>query len=146
MTVSLSRLAEVAAARRRPLDGRAAIVTGSTSGIGLGIATELASQGAAVLLNGFGERGEIESIARTLSRENDVDVDYDGTDMSKPEMIEAMVAHATERFGQVDILVNNAGIQYVSPIEDFPPARWDAIIAINLSSTFHTSRVSPLPA
>jgi len=140
MTEALARLGESPALKRRPLEGRSAIVTGSTSGIGLGIATELAGQGAAVMLNGFGDRGEIDAVARTLSRENDVDVDYDGADMSKPEMIETLAAHAVDRFGQVDIVVNNAGIQYVSPIEDFPAARWDAIIAINLSSAFHLTR------
>ena len=94
------------------------------------------------MLNGFGERSEIETLARTLSRENDVDVGYDDADMARPEMIETMVARATQRFGQIDILVNNAGIQHVSPIEDFPAARWDAIIAINLSSAFHLTRLA----
>jgi 3-hydroxybutyrate dehydrogenase len=122
---------------RRPLEGRAAIVTGSTSGIGLGIARALAEAGAAVMLNGFGDRGEIEATRRLLAEDNDVDVAYSGADMSSPEAIRAMAQDAIERFGEVDIVVNNAGIQHVSPIETFPPEKWDKIIAIDLSSAFH---------
>lgn len=120
------------------LKGKTALVTGSTSGIGLGIAIELAKQGANIVMNGFGDhegpKKEIEALG--------VKVEYHGADMSKPAEIEAMMKFAAEKFGGVDILVNNAGIQYVAPIQDFPPERWDAIIAINLSSAFHTSRLA----
>jgi 3-hydroxybutyrate dehydrogenase len=122
---------------RRPLDGRAAIVTGSTSGIGLGIAKALAEAGSAVMLNGFGDREEIEMQRQSLADAFDVDVAYSDADMSKPEAIAMMAMQADRRFGQIDIVVNNAGIQYVSPIESFPTERWDQIIAINLSSAFH---------
>jgi 3-hydroxybutyrate dehydrogenase len=127
---------------RRPLEGRAAIVTGSTSGIGLGIARALAEGGAAVMLNGFGEPGEIEALRQSLAENNDVDVAYSNADMSKPEAIYAMAKEAGERFGDVDIIVNNAGIQHVSPIESFPPQKWDQIIAIDLSSAFHLVRAT----
>jgi 3-hydroxybutyrate dehydrogenase len=120
------------------LIGKTALVTGSTSGIGLGMAQCLARQGARIVLNGFGDvEGARASIA-TLG----VEVDYHGADMSKPAEIEAMMAFAAQRFGGVDILVNNAGIQHVANVEDFPVERWDAIIAINLSSAFHTSRLA----
>ena len=122
---------------RRPLDGRAAIVTGSTSGIGLGIAKSLAEAGAAVMLNGFGDPEDIEMQRQSLADAQDVDVAYSNADMSKPESIRFMVAQAERRFGQVDIVVNNAGIQHVAPIESFPAEKWDQIIAINLSSAFH---------
>jgi 3-hydroxybutyrate dehydrogenase len=125
---------------RRPLEGRAAIVTGSTSGIGLGIARALAAAGSAVMLNGLGDRAEIEKTRTMLAETNDVDVIYSDADMSRPEQIMAMADQADERFGQVDILVNNAGIQHVSPIESFPPEKWDLIVAINLSSAFHLIR------
>jgi 3-hydroxybutyrate dehydrogenase len=122
---------------RKPLEGRSAIVTGSTSGIGLGIAHALARAGAAVMLNGFGDPAEIETLRAGLARGNDVDVAYDAADMSKPDAIHMMVERATARFGQVDIVVNNAGIQHVSPVGKFPPEKWDAILAINLSAAFH---------
>ena len=122
---------------RRPLEGTAAIVTGSTSGIGLGIARALAEGGAAVMLNGFGDKTEIETLRASLAENNDVAIAYNGADMSKPEAIRAMAAEAQERFGDVDIVVNNAGIQHVSPIETFPPQKWDQVIAIDLSSAFH---------
>ncbi|MBX4998844.1 3-hydroxybutyrate dehydrogenase [Rhizobium lentis] len=122
---------------RRPLEGRSAIVTGSTSGIGLGIAHALARAGAAVMLNGFGDSAEIEMLRDGIATDNDVDVAYDAADMSKPEAIRMMVERAVARFGQVDIVVNNAGIQHVSPLGKFPPEKWDAILAINLSSAFH---------
>lgn len=120
--------------------GRTAIVTGSTSGIGLGMAEALAKAGANVMLNGFGDPAEIETIRSRLAAANDVGVGYHGADMTKPEEIAALFAAAEARFGQVDIVVNNAGIQYVAPVEEFPPEKWDAIIAINLSSAFHLTR------
>jgi 3-hydroxybutyrate dehydrogenase len=125
---------------QRELDGETAIVTGSTSGIGLGIARALAQRGANVVLNGFGDAGEIEIVRASLAVENDVEVTYDGADMSKPEAIARMIDSAAAHFGRIDILVNNAGIQHVAPIEEFPLAKWDAILAINLSAAFHTTR------
>ncbi len=124
----------------RALQGRAAIVTGSTSGIGLGIAHALAQASADVMLNGFGDAEEIERIRAGLDKETSVNIHYDGADMSKPEAISAMIDQANAAFGKVDILVNNAGIQFVSPLESFPTAKWDAILAINLSAAFHASR------
>lgn len=120
------------------LKGKTALVTGSTSGIGLGIATELARQGANIVLNGFGDV----SPARGAIADLGVQVHYHGADMSKPGEIADMMAYAVREAGGVDILVNNAGIQHVASIEDFPPERWDAIIAINLSSAFHTTRLA----
>jgi 3-hydroxybutyrate dehydrogenase len=120
--------------------GKTALVTGSTSGIGLGIASAFAAEGATVILNGFGDGAKIETLRRDLAERHHVTVQYDGADMSKPAEIQAMMARAAESFGGVDILVNNAGIQFVSPIEDFPPEKLDAIIAINLMSSFHTIR------
>src|SRR5882724_2093801 len=122
------------------LVGRSAIVTGSTSGIGLGIARALAASGANVLLNGFGDRQEIETICADITAESGVDAYYDAGDMSKPEAVVDLASHATALFGNVDIIVNNAGIQHVGPIESFPPAKWDAILAINLSAAFHLTR------
>jgi 3-hydroxybutyrate dehydrogenase len=124
-------------AGRRPLEGKTAIVTGSTSGIGLGIARALAASGAAVMLNGFGDPMEIEQQRVALAHENDVDIAYDSADMSNRDAIRLMVERAVARFGQVDIVVNNAGIQHVAPIGEFPPTKWDAIMAIDLSSAFH---------
>jgi 3-hydroxybutyrate dehydrogenase len=120
------------------LKGKTALVTGSTSGIGLGIALCLARQGANIVLNGFGETEAAQAAVRELG----VKVGYHGADMSKPDEIEAMMAYAAAEFGGVDVLVNNAGIQHVANIEDFPVERWDAIIAINLSSAFHTTRLA----
>ena len=125
--------------------GKTALVTGSTSGIGLGIARRLATQGANLVLNGFGEAGEIERVRGELANACGATVVYDGADMTKPEQIEAMMGNAIARFGSVDLLVNNAGIQHVAPIDEFPLDKWNAIIAINLSSTFHTTRIA-LPA
>lgn len=119
------------------LKGKVALVTGSTSGIGLAIATALAQQGAKILLNGFGDNAGPLAQIKALG----VDVDYHGADMSKPAEIAEMIAFAQKRFGGIDILVNNAGIQHVANVEDFPIERWDAIIAINLSSAFHTTRL-----
>lgn len=124
----------------RPLDGRVAIVTGSTSGIGLGIASALAEAGAAIMLNGFGDMAEIDNLCHVLAARSDVTVRHDGADMSDPEDVAAMVGRTARSLGPVDILVNNAGIQHVAPIEEFPVAKWDAIIAINLSAVFHGTR------
>jgi 3-hydroxybutyrate dehydrogenase len=124
------------------LKNKTALVTGSTSGIGLGIARAFAAEGANVILNGFGDAAEIERLRAGLQQEFDVEVRYDGTDMSKPEAIEAMMRRAITEFGGVDILVNNAGIQHVAPVDEFPLAKWDAILAINLSSAFHTTRLA----
>ncbi|GAB3187920.1 3-hydroxybutyrate dehydrogenase [Hydrogenophaga aquatica] len=123
------------------LKNKTALVTGSTSGIGLGIAKALARQGANIVLNGFGDVEAAKAEVAGLG----VQVLYHGADMSKPAEIEDMMASAAKAFGQVDVLVNNAGIQHVSNIEDFPAERWDAIISINLSSAFHTTRLA-LPA
>ena len=120
---------------------KTALVTGSTSGIGLGIAKSLARQGARIVLNGF---GDVEGAQKEVAAMG-VEVAYHGADMSKPAEIADMMKFAASKFGQVDILVNNAGIQHVSPVEDFDPERWDAIIAINLTSAFHTTRLA-LPA
>ena len=122
--------------------GKNAIVTGSTSGIGLGIAEAFAGAGMNVMLNGFGDPAEIEAIRAGLADKYDVQVSYNGADMTKPEEIAALVDQANAEFGQVDVVVNNAGIQHVSPIEEFPIGKWDAILAINLSSAFHTTRLT----
>jgi 3-hydroxybutyrate dehydrogenase len=120
---------------------KTALITGSTSGIGLGIAKALARQGANIVLNGFGDSDTPQKEIAALGAK----VSYHGADMSKPAEIEAMMAFAAEQFGQVDILVNNAGIQHVARVENFPVEQWDAIMAINLSSAFHASRLA-LPA
>ena len=119
---------------------KTAIVTGSTSGIGLGMAEAFAAAGMNVMLNGFGDRDEIEAVRTGLGTRFGVDVAYNSADMTKPAEIGAMFAEAEETLGKVDIVVNNAGIQFVAPVEDFPPEKWDAIIAINLSSAFHLTR------
>jgi 3-hydroxybutyrate dehydrogenase len=125
--------------------GKTALVTGSTSGIGLGIATRLAADGANIVLNGFGDAGQIEALRKDLAAKNGVQVVYDGADMTKPDAITAMMKKAIDRFGAVDILVNNAGVQHVAPVDEFPVEKWDLIIALNLSSAFHTTRLA-LPA
>jgi 3-hydroxybutyrate dehydrogenase len=127
------------------LKGKTALVTGSTSGIGLGIATRLAAEGANIVLNGFGDAPLIEKLKRELAGKSGIAVTYDPADMTKPAEIAAMLARAIAQFGAVDVLVNNAGIQHVAPVEEFPLDKWDAIIAINLSSSFHTVRAA-LPA
>ncbi|WP_229477098.1 3-hydroxybutyrate dehydrogenase [Massilia rubra] len=127
------------------LSGKSALVTGSTSGIGLGIARSLAREGANIVFNGFGDAGQIDKLHTDLGREFGVQTAYHNADMSKPSEIEAMMRFATDKFGGVDVLVNNAGIQHVANIEDFPAEKWDAIIAINLTSAFHTTRLA-LPA
>ena len=124
------------------LKGRAAIVTGSTSGIGLGIAEALAGAGADIVLNGFGEPAEIERRRAELAEKHGVRALYVAADMAKPAEIRALVAAAAQRLGAVDILVNNAGIQYVAPIVEFPEERWDAVIAINLSAAFHATKAA----
>ena len=122
------------------LNGRTALVTGSTSGIGLGIATALAAQGANVVLNGFGDAAEIERLRAKLAADHGVAVRFDGADLTQQAAIETMMRRALADFGAIDILVNNAGIQFVAPIDEFPVAKWDAIIAINLTASFHTIR------
>jgi 3-hydroxybutyrate dehydrogenase len=124
------------------LKGKTALITGSTSGIGLGIARSFAAEGANIILNGFGDIQEIETMRQKMADEFHIQVAYHGADMSKASEIEAMMKEAERQFGGVDILINNAGIQYVAPIEDFPTEKWDAIIAINLSSAFHTTRLA----
>jgi 3-hydroxybutyrate dehydrogenase len=123
-----------------PLAGRTAIVTGSTSGIGLGIAQALAAEGANLVINGLGEPDALEDLRREISREHGVDVLYSGADMSRPDKITEMIETAVGEFGKIDILVNNAGIQHVAPVESFPPEKWDAVIAIDLSAAFHATR------
>jgi 3-hydroxybutyrate dehydrogenase len=126
------------AAQTRPLAGKVALVTGSTSGIGLGIARSLAAAGAGVVLNGFGPTDEIKQTQDTITDEFGVTVRYSAADMTKPDAIAGMIAVTLDEFGRLDVLVNNAGIQHVAPIEQFPAPKWDAILAINLSSAFHT--------
>jgi 3-hydroxybutyrate dehydrogenase len=118
------------------LDGKVALVTGSTSGIGLAIATALAGQGAKLMINGFGEPADIARECQALC------AIHDAADLSDPAAIAAMMKHCADELGGPDILVNNAGIQHVAPVEDFPPEKWDAIIAINLSAAFHTTRLA----
>jgi 3-hydroxybutyrate dehydrogenase len=127
------------------LDGKVALVTGSTSGIGLGIARALAAAGAAVVLNGFGKPEDIAEERARIMSDFRVDTAYSPADMSSGSAIGKMMATTLEAFGRLDVLVNNAGIQHVAPLEDFAPQKWDAILAINLSSAFHTTRLA-LPA
>jgi 3-hydroxybutyrate dehydrogenase len=124
------------------LSARNALVTGSTSGIGLAIARALAKGGANIVINGMGEPAAIEKERASIEKDFGVKAVYDGADMTKPAEIAAMVANAQGKLGSLDILVNNAGIQFVSPIEDFPVEKWDAIIAINLSAAFHAMRAA----
>jgi 3-hydroxybutyrate dehydrogenase len=124
------------------LKGKTALVTGSTSGIGLGIARTLAAQGSNIVFNGFGDAQEIAKLQADVAQEFGVKTSYHNADMSKPAEIEAMMRAATEQFGGVDIVINNAGIQHVANIEDFPVEKWDAIISINLTSAFHTTRLA----
>lgn len=124
------------------LKGKNALVTGSTSGIGLGIATALAETGCGIVLNGFGDRAAIDGIAADLEARFGVRTHYSAADMSKPSEIRAMLTEAEAVLGSVDVLVNNAGIQFTSPIDEFPDDRWDAVIAINLSSAFHKTKAA----
>jgi 3-hydroxybutyrate dehydrogenase len=137
----------IAMTERRPavspsLKGKVSVITGSTSGIGLGIARALAGAGSSIVLNGFGKPEEIEAAQEGIANDYGAAVDYSPADMSKPEAIAAMVETTLDRFGRLDVLVNNAGIQHVASLQEFPSAKWDAIIAINLSSAFHTTRLS----
>lgn len=126
----------------KPLKDKVSVVTGSTSGIGLGIARALADAGSAVILNGFGKPEDIEAAQTGITSDFGVPVRYSDADMSKPESIAEMFGTVLGEFGAVDVLVNNAGIQHVAPIPEFPVAKWDAILAINLSSAFHTTRLA----
>lgn len=124
------------------LRGKKALVTGSTSGIGLSIATALAEQGCDVMINGFGDAGAIKTLAQDLGSKNRIKVHYSPADLSTVAGVASLMAEAQAKLDGVDILVNNAGIQHTSPIDDFPPERWDAIIAINLSAVFHSIRLA----
>ncbi|MFA5592680.1 MAG: 3-hydroxybutyrate dehydrogenase [Micavibrio sp.] len=124
------------------LKGKTAIVTGSTSGIGQGMARALAKAGCNVMLNGLGDAGEIEKTRQTMEEETGSRIAYNGADMTKPDQIEALIRETKEKFGSVDIIVNNAGVQHVAPIDEFPPEKWDLIIAINLTSAFHMTRLA----
>jgi 3-hydroxybutyrate dehydrogenase len=124
------------------LSGKTALITGSTSGIGLGIAQALAAEGANIVFNGFGDAAEIARLQQHTAADHQVETFYSSADMTKPDEIAQMMQDAAARFGSVDILVNNAGIQHVATIEDFPIERWDAVIAINLTSAFHTTRLA----
>ncbi|MFZ2019041.1 MAG: 3-hydroxybutyrate dehydrogenase [Methyloceanibacter sp.] len=139
MTIALTERAVSAA---MPLKDKVSLVTGSTSGIGLGIARALAAAGSAVVLNGFGSPEEIKATQASIGADFGVPVAFSGADMTKPEQIAEMVRMALDMFGSLDVLVNNAGIQHVAPLQEFPVAKWDAIIAINLSSAFHTTRLA----
>jgi len=124
------------------LRGKTALVTGSTSGIGLGIARCLAAEGANIVFNGFGDAKEIEQLQADVAKEFGIQTAYHGADMSKPADIEAMMNFIDEKFGGTDVLINNAGIQHVANVDEFPVEKWDAIIAINLTSAFHTTRLA----
>ncbi|MCB1651830.1 MAG: 3-hydroxybutyrate dehydrogenase [Alphaproteobacteria bacterium] len=121
------------------LKGKTAVITGSTSGIGLGIATAMAEAGANIVINGFGDKDAIEKERKNLESKG-IKCLYHSADMTKPDQIEDLIKTANKEMGSVDVLVNNAGIQYVAPVEEFPPEKWDAIIAINMSASFHTIR------
>jgi 3-hydroxybutyrate dehydrogenase len=126
----------------RPLTGRVALITGSTSGIGLGILEQMAAAGASVVMNGLGDATQIEGELQRIRGAHDVEAIYIAANLMEPKACAEMIAGTEARFGKVDILVNNAGIQHVAPIESFPPEKWDAIIALNLSSAFHAIRAS----
>lgn len=124
------------------LKGKTAIVTGSTSGIGQGMALALAQAGCNVMLNGLGDAATIEAERAKMERDTDSKILFNGADMTKPDQIEAMIKETKSKFGSVDIIVNNAGVQHVAPIDEFPPEKWDQIIAINLTSAFHMTRIA----
>ena len=126
-------------------EGKTALVTGSTSGIGLGIARLLAARGAHIVLNGFGDADQIAQLRSEIAKAHGVHVMYDGADMGRADAIETMMARAIGEFGAIDLLINNAGIQHVAPVDSFPLDKWNAILAINLSAAFHTTRLA-LPA
>src|SRR3954468_17067473 len=129
----------------QPLVGKVSLITGSTSGIGLGIARALAAAGSEIVLNGFGKPEEVADVRAKIASEFNVRVSYSPADMSKPAAIRELIENTLKSSGRLDILVNNAGIQHVAPLDQFPPEKWDAILAINLSSAFHTTRLA-LPA
>jgi 3-hydroxybutyrate dehydrogenase len=139
MNIAMTERGKTAAAS---LNDKVSLITGSTSGIGLGVARALAGAGSAVILNGFGKPEEIEATRTSVAEDFGVEVDYSGADMSNPASIAQMIEEMLAKFGRIDIIVNNAGIQHVAPLQEFPIAKWDAIIAINLSSAFHTSRLA----
>jgi 3-hydroxybutyrate dehydrogenase len=139
MNIAMTERGKTAAAS---LNDKVSLITGSTSGIGLGVARALARAGSAVILNGFGKPEEIEATRTSVAEDFGVEVDYSGADMSDPASIARMIEEMIAKFGRIDIIVNNAGIQHVAPLQEFPSAKWDAIIAINLSSAFHTSRLA----
>jgi len=140
--MALSRLLAYPSMESQMSSRKTALVTGSTSGIGLGIATALAARGSNVILNGFGDATEIEKLRAKLAADHAVEVRYDGADLSQQDAIETMLGKAIKEFGAVDILINNAGIQFVAPIDEFPVAKWNAIIALNLTASFHTIRLA----
>jgi 3-hydroxybutyrate dehydrogenase len=127
------------------LEGKVALVTGSTSGIGLGIARSLAGVGASIMMNGFGDADDIERLRSQLAEENGVSVAFDGADLSRPDEVNRLVEKTIDVLGGVDVLVNNAGIQFVAPIEEFPDDRWEAIIGLNLSAAFYSMKAA-IPA
>jgi 3-hydroxybutyrate dehydrogenase len=137
---NIMQAAGLAREAARPLEGRVAIVTGSTSGIGLGIARGLAVRGAMIVLNGFGDREEIAGLCQSLAAEHDVSVAYDDADLSVAQATHDMVERTARALGTVDILVNNAGIQHVEPIDTFPAEKWNAILALNLTAVFHATQ------
>lgn len=124
------------------LKQKAVVITGSTSGIGLGMARAFAAQGASIMLNGLGEPHEIETVRAAIESEFQVKVRYSPADMSKPDEITEMIMQTQREFGGVDVLVNNAGIQHVAPVDEFPPEKWNQVIAINLTAAFHTTRAA----
>jgi len=141
-TMNIAATERKAAATPSHLKGKVSLVTGSTSGIGLGMARALAAAGSAVVLNGFGKPEEIKAAQDAVVADFGVPVAYSAADMSKPDSIAEMIRTILDKFGRLDVLVNNAGIQHVAPLQEFPVAKWDAIIAINLSSAFHTTRLA----
>jgi 3-hydroxybutyrate dehydrogenase len=140
--MDLTKTKHAAAVAAKPLQDKVSLVTGSTSGIGLGIARALAEAGSGVILNGFGKSEDIEAAQADIVSDFGVPVAYSGADMSDPQSIAEMFEMVVGKFGAVDVLVNNAGIQHVASLQEFPVAKWDAIIAINLSSAFHTTRLA----